>query len=76
MLRQIIVAMAGAIAAQLTAATLSFTPAEQYERTYYEPRRVAPLAVIAGSPHDVFAMPSLSAGVTPFLSPQQVAVGR
>ena len=70
MFKQIIVAMAGAIAAQLTAATLDFTPADR--RDHVEAPATSSVAIVTGAPRD-FAMPSGVATVTPFLGALQVA---
>lgn len=74
MLKQIIVAMAGAIAAQLTAATLDLSPA--HRRDHFEPQIASPLAVETGAPQNVFAMPAGAATIAPFLGPTQIAHGR
>ena len=71
MLKQIIVAMAGAIAAQLTAATLDFSPADKHER--FAPQTASPLAVVTGAPQDFFSMPASVATIAPFLGPTQIA---
>lgn len=71
MFRQIIVAMAGAIAAQLTAATLDFTPADSHER--FEPRPAVRLAIVPATPQDFFATPALVSTIVPFLGPPQLA---
>ena len=70
MFKQIIVAMAGAIAAQLTAATLDLTPGERHE--HFDPRPTAVrLAIVHGTPQDFFATPALVSTIVPFLgSPQ------
>ena len=71
MFRQIIVAMAGAIAAQLTAATLDFTPADRHE--HIEPQQSAiRLAIVPAAPRDFFVVPASVAAVVPFPgSPQR-----
>ena len=71
MLKQIIVAMAGAIAAQITAATLDFSPAGKHD--HFEPQTAPRLAVVTGAPQDFFTMPGAIASIAPFLGPTQVA---
>ena len=72
MFRQIIVAMAGAIAAQVTAATLTFTPADSHDHHSYEtPSAAVRFAILPGASHDLFAMPTMASNVSPFLSPLQ-----
>ena len=74
MFKQIIVAMAGAIAAQLTAATLSFTPPASNVPEPFEPRPAAVrLAIMPGTPNDIFAAPVLVSSVVPFLGAPQIA---
>jgi hypothetical protein len=70
MLKQIIVAMAGAIAAQLTAATLDFAPAARHDH-FETPAATSPAIVTATQ--DFFAMPSGVVTVSPFLGALQVA---
>ena len=65
MFKQIIVAMAGAIAAQITAATLDFSPSGKHD--HVEPQTAARLAVVTGAPQDFFAMPGTIATIAPFL---------
>ena len=55
MFKQIIVAMVGAIAAQMTAATLDFSPAGKHDQFRAAGRPA--LAVVTGAPQDFFAMP-------------------
>ena len=74
MFRQIIVAMAGAIAAQLTAATLDFSPADRREHVEPHPAAIR-LAVIPGMPQDFFAGPAGLSSVVPFLGPPQTPEG-
>jgi hypothetical protein len=69
MFKQIIVAMAGAIAAQITAATLDLSPTGKHD--HFEPQTASPLAVVTGAPQDFFAMPSRIATITPFIGPTQ-----
>ena len=69
MFKQIIVAMAGAIAAQITAATLDFSPSGQHD--HFEPQTASRLAVVTGAPQDFFAMPGAMASIAPFLGPTQ-----
>ena len=71
MLKQIIVAMAGAIAAQVTAATLDFSPADRHD--HFEPQTASRLAVVTGAPQDFFAMPGATATIAPFIGPTQIA---
>ena len=71
MFKQIIVAMAGAIAAQLTAATLDLTPADRHD--HVEAPAASSAAIVTAVPRDFFAMPSGVATVTPFLGALQVA---
>ena len=71
MLKQIIVAMAGAIAAQLTAATLDFSPSSKHD--HFRPETASRLAVVTGASQDFFAMPARVATIAPFLGAPQIA---
>jgi len=71
MFKQIVVAMAGAIAAQITAATLDFSPSGKHD--HFEPQAAPRLAVATGAPQDFFAMPGTMASIAPFLGPTQIA---
>ena len=71
MFKQIIVAMAGAIAAQITAATLDFSPAGKHD--HFEPQIASRSAVVTGVPQDFFAMPGTVAAIAPFIGPTQIA---
>jgi hypothetical protein len=73
MFRQIIVAMAGAIAAQLTAAGLDLSPADR--RDHFAPQTASPLTLVTGAPQNVFAMPASVATIASFLGPTQIANG-
>jgi hypothetical protein len=70
MFKQIIVAMAGAIAAQLTAATLDFSSDEKNH--HLGPRPVAvQFAAMPVNAQDFFATPAVVSTIVPFLgSPQ------
>ena len=77
MLKQIIIAVAGAIAAQMTAATLTFTQADRAEPAHYETQPAAiRLAVMPGTAQDLFAAPALVSNVVPFLGAPQMADGK
>ena len=71
MFKQIIVAMAGAIAAQITAATLDFSPAGKHG--HFGPETSPRLAVVTGAPQDFFTMPGAMASIAPVLGPTQIA---
>ena len=71
MFKQIVVAMAGAIAAQLTAATLDLSPAERH--AHFEPHASPPSAVVIRAPQDFFVIPSRVATMAPFPGASQVA---
>jgi hypothetical protein len=72
MFRQIIVAVVSAVAAQMTAASLTFSVAERPEPARYEaPQAVVRLAVMPGTIQEIFAAPN----VTPFLGASQPAQG-
>jgi hypothetical protein len=71
MFKQIIVAMVGAIAAQVTAATLDFSPADRHD--HFEPQAASRSAVVTGAPQDFFAMPGTIASIAPFIGPTQIA---
>ncbi len=72
MFRQIIVAVVSAVAAQMTAASLTFTVAERPEPMRYEaPRSAVRLAIVPGSTADIFASPILASNVAPFLGASQ-----
>ena len=71
MFKQIIVAMAGAIAAQVTAATLDFSPASKHD--HFEPQTASRLAVVTGAPQDFFTTRGAMASIAPFLGPTQIA---
>ena len=74
MFRQILVAIVGAVAAQLTAATLTFSPSA--DREHYEaPRSAVRLAIVPGSTGDIFSSPILGSSVAPFLGASQIANG-
>ena len=76
MFRQILVAIVGAVAAQLTAATLTFTPSVGSDREAYEtPRAAIGLAIVPGSTGDLFASPIQVSSVTPFLGALQISSG-
>jgi hypothetical protein len=76
MFRQIIVAVVSAVAAQMTAASLTFSVAERSEPVRYEaPPAAVRLAVVPGSTGDIFASPILAANVVPFLGASQLAHG-
>jgi hypothetical protein len=70
MFKQIIVAMAGAIAAQITAATLDFSPSGKHD--HYGPQTASRLAVMTGAPQELFAMPGTIATIAPFIGPTQI----
>ena len=72
MFKQIIVAMAGAIAAQITAATLDFSPSGK--PGHFEPQTAPRLAVVTGAPQDLFAMPDTIATIAPFLGAPSQAI--
>lgn len=71
MFKQIIVAMAGAIAAQLTAATLDFSPSDRHE--HFPSHTASPSAEVTPAPQDFFAVPGRVATILPFLGPTQIA---
>jgi hypothetical protein len=74
MLRQILVAITGAIAAQLTLATLGLKPLDRSDRDYQEaPRAHVRLATVPGSAADFLASPILASNVAPFLGASQLA---
>ena len=76
MFKQILVAIVGAVAAQLTAATLSLTPSLGSDHEAYEaPRAAIRLAIVPGSTGDLFASPIQVSSVTPFLGASQIANG-
>ncbi len=72
MLKQIIVAMAGAIAAQITAATLDFSADEKHE--HYDPRPAATVqfTAVPGTAEDFLVRPTLVSTVVPFLGAPQI----
>ena len=77
MFKQILVAMAGAVAAQLTAATLTLTPSVGSDREHYEaPPAAIRLAIVPGSTGDIFTSPILASNVAPFLGAPQMTSGR
>ncbi len=68
MFRQIIVAVVSAVAAQMTAASLTFTVAERPEPMRYEaPQAAIRLAIVPGSIQEIFAAPAAVSDVVPFL---------
>jgi hypothetical protein len=71
MFKQIVVAMAGPIAAQLTTAALDLSPAER--QAHFEPHATPLSPVVIGVPQDFFVMPSRVATLAPFLGAAQVA---
>lgn len=74
MFRQIIVAVVSAVAAQMTAASLTFSVAERPEPVRYEaPPAAVRLAIVPGSTGDIFASPILASNVAPFLGASQLA---
>jgi hypothetical protein len=76
MFRQILVAIIGAVAAQLTAATLTLTPSVGSDREAYEaPRAAIRLAIVPGSTGDLFATPIQVSSLTPFLGASQISNG-
>lgn len=71
MFRQILVAIVGAVAAQLTAATLTFTPSLDSDRETHEaPRAAIRLAIVPGSTGDLFTSPIQVSRLAPFLGAQ------
>lgn len=75
MFRQIIVAVVSAVAAQMTAASLTFTVAERLEPVRYEaPPAAVHLAIAPGTIQEIFAAGTLS-NVAPFLGATQIANG-
>lgn len=74
MFKQILVATVSAVAAQVTAATLTFTPADRHDHEPFAPRPAAVrLAIVPGTPNDIFAAPVLVSSVVPFLGAPQIA---
>jgi len=74
MFRQILVAIIGAVAAQLTAASLTLTPPVGGNREPYEaPRAAVRVAIVPGTTGDFFGAPILVSSVVPFLGAPQMA---
>jgi len=68
MFRQIIVAVVSAVAAQMTAASLTLSVAERPEPVRYEaPQAAVRLAVMPGTIQEIFAAPVAVSNVVPFL---------
>jgi hypothetical protein len=72
MFKQIIVAMAGAIAAQITAATLDFSADEKHEHFDPRPAATVQFAAIPGTAEDFLVRPTLASTVVPFLGAPQI----
>jgi len=72
MFKQIIVAMAGAIAAQITAATLDFSADEKHEHFDPRPAPTVQFAAIPGTAEDFLVRPALVSTVVPFLGAPQI----
>lgn len=72
MFKQIIVAMAGAIAAQITAATLDFSADEKHEHFDPRPAATVQFATIPGTAEDFLVRPALVSTVVPFLGAPQI----
>ena len=75
MFKQIVVAIVGAVAAQLTAATLTFTPSVGDREVYEAPRTAIRLAIVPGSTGDLFASPIQVSSLAPFLGASQISRG-
>ena len=76
MFRQIIVAVVSAVAAQMTAASLTFSVADRPEPVRYEaPPAAVRLAVMPGTIQEIFAAPAVS-NVAPFLGASQLTEGQ
>jgi len=76
MFRQIIVAVVSAVAAQMTAASLTFTVAERPEPVRYEaPPAAVRLAIAPGTIQEILAAPGAVSNVAPFLGASQLAQG-
>lgn len=73
MFKQILVAIAGAVAAQLTAASLTLTSSDSVREPYEAPPAAIRLAIVPGSTGDIFASPIPASSVTPFLGAFQLA---
>jgi hypothetical protein len=72
MFKQIIVAMAGAIAAQITAATLDFSASDKHEHFDPRPAATVRLAAAPGTAQDFLLRPDLLSTVVPFLGAPQI----
>jgi hypothetical protein len=72
MFKQIIVAMAGAIAAQITAATLDFTPGDKHEHFDPRPAATVQFAAVPGTAEGFLVRPTLVSTVVPFLGAPQI----
>ena len=71
MFKQIIVAMAGAIAAQITAATLDFSANDKNE--HFDPRpATVQFAAVPGTAQDFLLRPDLVSTIVPFLGAPQI----
>ena len=75
MFKQIIVAMAGAIAAQITAATLDFSTADKHEHFESRPAASVQFAAVPGPGEDFLVRPALVSTIVPFLGATEVVNG-
>lgn len=70
MFKQIIIAMAGAVAAQLTTASLAFAPMDRHD--HVEAHTNASSRIVIAPTPDVFVIPSRIATMAPLLGASQI----
>ena len=72
MFKQIIVAMAGAIAAQITAATLDFSAVDRHEHFEPHPAPAIQFAAMPGTREDFLLRPPMVSTIVPLLGAPQI----